>query len=516
MASDILDVLNIKEETRVSNSQPKKQQHKDDFTHGLGPANKKRKNGAMNRELYNLIGTNVPPVAVEKTIKFKDKIKAVAAVPWTWAPFKNGARNDDLQFHHWVKGNSNDIDSNKPYNFERYNTKLDIPEFNEDEYNDLLKDVNSDWDYNETKYLFELAKDFDLRWAVIFDRYEYQGDPSKERTLEDLKEQLYKCAAKILSNKKDGIKDSVLIKNLESFDKKLEIERKQYLDKLIHRAPTEIAEEESLVIEARKFELAAKKMLMERAQLLQLLDSPQSSASIQQYLTSSGLAQLYNTLMTVDKSKKRKPEAPVAPQLGPNAIPHTQQIQQQQAQQQQAQQQQQQQQQAQAQAQAQQHSKSQKDGKLQSRSNRKQKDATSTATNTISAPIKSEQKAIVDLDADISQINQPKNEAIQMIQSKMTPEEMEAFGLKIHDEKIQPGVYIRSQKLSTFKPAVQSKVVEILNEMGISQKPTIPTAKVCAKYDQLLQSIASLIDLKKQADKIEAEVSLIKAQKGVQ
>ncbi|GME80996.1 unnamed protein product [[Candida] boidinii] len=66
-------------------------------------------------------------------------------------------------------------------------------------------------------------------------------------------------------------------------------------------------------------------MLTERADLLQLLDSPQPSASVSQYLTSQGLQQLYTALMTVDKSRKRKPETPVAPQLDPSALPHTQQ-----------------------------------------------------------------------------------------------------------------------------------------------------------------------------------------------
>ncbi|KAH3682131.1 hypothetical protein WICPIJ_006903, partial [Wickerhamomyces pijperi] len=59
-------------------------------------------------------------------------------------------------------------------------------------------------------------------------------------------------------------------------------------------------------------------------------------------------------------------------------------------------------------------------------------------------------------------------------------------------------------------------VVETLNELGISVKPTLPTAKVCGKFDQLLQGIATLIDLKKQTDKVSGEVALIKSQKGIE
>ncbi|KAG7697570.1 hypothetical protein KL930_000375 [Ogataea haglerorum] len=461
MASDILDVFNIKEEARV---QPKKHARADN---DFGTQSKKKKH-AMSRELYNLIGTNLPPVAVEKGFKFKDKINSGKASPWVWAPFKNEARSDELELHHWVKGLVAPSDEKRSYNFAKYNTSLDIPSFSKEEYDEKLKDLSEDWDYDETKYLFDLAKDYDLRWAVVYDRYEYRND--KHRGLEDLKERLYSVSAKLLSSNPDGTRDVALIKGLESFDKKQELERKQYLNRLIHRAPTEIAEEESLVIEARKFELAAKKMLMERAQLLQLLDSPQSSASIEQYTTSSGLTQLYNSLMTVDKSKKRKPEVPVPPQLGPNAIPHTQQIQQAQ----------------------QQHLMRQRQGKKSTLSQR-----------------------LYGGKQEISQ-QQAQSEVWQLLQSKLTAEEMEVYGLRFHDEKLQPGVYIRSQKLSSFKPAVQAKVAEVLNELQMSMKPTLPTANVCSKFDQLLQSIATLIDLKKQTDKLSGEVALIKSQKGVE
>ncbi|GME84333.1 unnamed protein product [Ambrosiozyma monospora] len=376
------------------------------------------------------------------------------------------------------------------------------------DYNKLLKDINPDWSYKETKYLFDLAKRYDLRWAVIIDSYEYvpdedeikvkkededkvddkeksKDDEKKEtktytpRTVEDLKDQLYKVSSKLLNSKQDDgvVKDVALIKALDSFDKNKEIERKKYLNRLLHRAPTEIAEEESLVIEARKFELAAKKMLMERAQLLQLLDSPQSSAPIHQFLTSSGLTQLYNTLMTVDKSKKRKTEAPVAPQLGPNAIPYTQQLAKQQA----------------AQQQAQAHKQQQQGG---------------SAANSHHNDKKSQKQ-------QHQQQQKPQSEILKLLQSRLTPEEMEVYGIKFHEEKVQAGVYLRSQKIVTFKPAVQSKVVEILNELGISMRLTMPTGAVCSKFDKLMHRIASLVDLKKQTDKIEAEVTLMKRQKGL-
>ncbi|QPG75926.1 hypothetical protein FOA43_003312 [Brettanomyces nanus] len=599
MASDILDVLNISEETRVQGKELKQQQ-KHEREETVEANNKKRK---MNRELFNLIGPNLPPVALHKqSVKFKDKLSSQELTHWSWRSFKNGARGKDkLVLHHWIKSKvktteedtvKDDDDLEENYQFEKYNTELDIPDFTEEYYNEHLKDLDGNWSYNETRYLFDIAKSYDLRWAVIGDNYEFvkeipenkeekeerenggsdanqeidkdtneeaikdkieenddeavakpgpteessledadgsenenakgesevaekqdqdddKADDGKEnaakiteevsestkasespknetqkeasealgqkkdtsssegRTLEDLKDRLYKVSAVILESQSDAAKDATLIRNLKAFDKNKEMERRSYLTHLLERAPTEIAEEESLVIEARKLELAAKKMLTERAQLLQLLDSPQASASVQKYMTSAGLTQLYNSLMNADKSKKRKPEAPVAPQLGPNALPHTQLLQ---ARQQQA----------------------NHGALLKTKKKHRSNSPTSRLDN-----------------------NGGNNEIQELLQSRLTPEQMEVYGITVHEEKIQPGVVIRSQKLPSFKPAVQSKINETLNEMGIAVRPVMPTAKVCSRFDRLLRSIASLIDLKKQSDNLETEIGLIKRQKNI-
>jgi hypothetical protein len=41
--------------------------------------------------------------------------------------------------------------------------------------------IDSDWSKDETDYLFDMCKRFDLRFIVIADRYSFEG---KERTLE--------------------------------------------------------------------------------------------------------------------------------------------------------------------------------------------------------------------------------------------------------------------------------------------------------------------------------------------
>ncbi|GME93806.1 unnamed protein product [Ambrosiozyma monospora] len=173
MASDILDVLNVNKETRNEHQQKKKKH----IIHFEESANKRKKIGAMNRELANLMGPNLAPINIthhQPNKKFKDRLTDLQTIQpsWTLTPFTNGSRSDGLQLKHWVKGKLDLLESKKPYIYEKYNTSLDIPDFTEDDYNKLLKDINPDWSYKETKYLFDLAKRYDLRWAVIIDSYE--------------------------------------------------------------------------------------------------------------------------------------------------------------------------------------------------------------------------------------------------------------------------------------------------------------------------------------------------------
>ncbi|KAG0685185.1 hypothetical protein C6P40_004910, partial [Pichia californica] len=165
---------------------------------------KKRKLSAMNRELYNLIGSNVPPLAIDTASvanassgkKFKGKlVNNKVNAPWKRLGFKNSARDDDLILYHWTKANpeiknaaNNSIvieksipedkptdeistsengkeegikvqdelekmDVDKPvesdikekeldlneYRYVKYNTKLQIPTFTEEEYEEAMK-----------------------------------------------------------------------------------------------------------------------------------------------------------------------------------------------------------------------------------------------------------------------------------------------------------------------------------------------------------------------------------------
>ena len=91
----------------------------------------------------------------------------------------NPSRDDDLILHHWEKTRT---DPNEEYRFHKFNKAIELQEFTKDEYKSHLQDP--DWTFEETDYLWDLCRRFDLRWVVIQDRYEW---PPQEHDLMALK-----------------------------------------------------------------------------------------------------------------------------------------------------------------------------------------------------------------------------------------------------------------------------------------------------------------------------------------
>lgn len=327
-------------------------------------------------------------------------------------------------------------------------------------------DGPSPWTYEETKLLFQYCKDFELKWFVINDRF-----PRKyNRSLEDLKEQFYAMCHKIMTHKSIG--NPSLIDALKGYSKPDEIERKEYLLNLLKRTPTEIAEESLLVIEARRFEIAAKKMLMERANLLTLLDLPQADPAAQNFQSSQGLGNLYSQLMILNKDRKKSQHKlslansdPVPPPI-PMAA-----------------------------------------------SSSHKRDFQTHLQQYLSGHLKQQGVKLED------------NAIQQLLAKKLTVKEEEAYGLHYHaNDRINPGVILRStQRLSGLqqRQSVFKAVNSMLQEMdiptagGTTWKPNMPTRKTMAKYDELTRTVVALLDVKKSKDKLEAEIELIKSQRGL-
>ncbi|KAJ2842663.1 swr complex subunit, partial [Coemansia erecta] len=256
----------------------------------------KQKHTALSRELNSLYLENqsipVPLDLFQAKPKFGTK-----AERWVWRGFKSSARTDDLALYHWAKANEQYSD----YFYARFNAKTKPYEYTDEEYEKCIKPLSTQWTRSETDYLLDLCRRFDLRFIVIHDRYYSQpGCPmrfegAQERSLEDLKDRYYSiCRALTQYRAGEDSRDpedlplqatNKLADDLAllQFDKKKELERKEYLEALFRRTKEEIEEEEMLIVEARRIEANERRLIHEREGLLQshaMFEEAPSAANI--------------------------------------------------------------------------------------------------------------------------------------------------------------------------------------------------------------------------------------------
>lgn len=179
-SSDVRDVLNLGD--GVSGLRPSKKQK---------IATPRPNLKGLAREVHNLGGDN-PIAIVPEATHFKKRRFASRkpAARWEMRSFKNSARTDsDFTLRHWrrkdEKQDDSDVspeqtsqgeqpqllrDGTENSAFAKYNVQVSVPQYSEDQYQQSLQ--HNDWTKEETDYLLELARDFDLRWPLIWDRYE--------------------------------------------------------------------------------------------------------------------------------------------------------------------------------------------------------------------------------------------------------------------------------------------------------------------------------------------------------
>jgi len=158
----------------------------------------------MSREVMDLLSGNqdtksaalppivptIPPAKVKVGNKYISADKP--AKKWVWAPFASSARTDGALFRHWVRDGIEYPD----YPYARFDVHLDPVAYTVDEYNRFLQ--NDQWTKSETDKLVELARVFELRWAVIYDRW---CDAYPERKVEELQHRYYCVAAALLQQR---------------------------------------------------------------------------------------------------------------------------------------------------------------------------------------------------------------------------------------------------------------------------------------------------------------------------
>ena len=356
------------------------------------------------------------------------------------------------------------------YHFAKFDIRVDVPEYDDGQYEAHL--TSDEWSREETDYLVNVAKDYDLRWIVIADRYDYQPEntppegestaivvPPKPRTMEDMKARYYEVAAKIMALHHPipnmSTNEFDLHEKMTKFDPLQETTRKQLAEALLSRSPEEIKEEEILLGELKRIVTNEERFSQERRELYARLEAPQSSGNTAMYQSSQGLAQLMQTLLSADKNKKRRSlmgpndgaSSPAAGASGQNLSVQG------------------------------------------DRSHRDSLGGASMKKNSVSGPSS---------------------------QRQLTPREEIKFGVS-HHERLTSGVQFRHEritKLAQAKSNVQAtKVSAALAELQIPPRLVMPTAKVVAEYERLIGSIHTLLDVRKVSEKVEGEIKVLQAQK---
>ena len=304
----------------------------------------------LQREVQSLGGDN--PIALVPAVPLFKKRRAISRKPvakWELRPFMNSAREDDLQLRHWrrieadqampTEGDETPVDEKKKLEdsmFAKFNVQVQIPKYDEDQYDAVLK--SQDWSKEETDYLMGLVKDFDLRWPVIWDRYEYVPAPQPQtngetdsqalvpaqektqRSVEDLKTRYYEVASKMMAVHRPvqymSQAEFSLHQMMSSFEPEQERRRKRFAEAAMGRSLEDKKEEEQLLIELKRIMARSDRLNEERKELYNLLESRPSTSNIGLYTTSAGLAQLVQQLANADKSKKKRI-------MGPEATPQS-------------------------------------------------------------------------------------------------------------------------------------------------------------------------------------------------
>ncbi|KAG6821560.1 hypothetical protein H0H93_000069 [Arthromyces matolae] len=275
-AADVRSILSLPEPSSATSgpSQPKKTTQ---------PAT--RKPDGISRELYALIGPSVPSlVTIKPRLKQKPNFGGGAKVKWESRTFKNAARKDSLELRHWVKASTED---DAEYPFVKYNVSSNVFTYTQDEYTRFLED--KDWSKEETDYLFSVAREYDVRWFVVYDRYDFPGGVT--RTVDDLKDRYYSVCRKLVRNRPWG-----------GDEQNRELTRKKYILSLENRTPEQIAEEEALFIEVKRLEQNERRFKKERDELLRTLAGIDSG--LPDIVEDEGLSNL-----TIDTKKRKRGSA---------------------------------------------------------------------------------------------------------------------------------------------------------------------------------------------------------------
>jgi DNA methyltransferase 1-associated protein 1 len=396
-------------------------------------------------------------------------------------PFTNPSRTDGLVLKHWKMTSdtvADDIKKKGPlerpepaaeeeYPFKKYNVKVTVPEYTVEQYEEHLK--SESWTKEETDYLMGLCLDYDLRWILITDRYEYQsssipatdaeGDtaliPAPQiRTMEDLKARYYTVAAKCLAISRPPANMTTaefeLYEKMRKFDPVRESTRKTIADSLMRRTIEEVNEEKFLLSELKRIVESEELLLSERRELYARLDAPQSSGNVSQYHNSAGISQLMQTLLNADKNKKRRSLLPG--EGGGMSSP-------------------------------------------------------ATAHPNAHLPNRGDHDGGPSMKQKQPSISHPP------ATKRLSPADEAKYGVSHPHDRLTSGVQFRSDRAIKFTQAKSQaqtqKLQAALTELGLPPRLTMPTDKVVAMFERLIGSLHLLLEVRKVSERVESEAKVI-------
>jgi DNA methyltransferase 1-associated protein 1 len=464
------------------------------------------------REVQNLSGDNpisiVPEVNVFKKRRYASRKPAAR---WEHRAFFNSGRGDDgaLVLRHWRRKEEAETtepaqnggeeraegafeEEQKPQMedsaFAKYNVRVAVPQYSEDQYSSNLENAN--WTKEETDYLLELARDYDLRWPIIWDRYEFTpksapGETSEDtskavvpvpqtRTVEDLKARYYEVAAKMMAVQKPAQymtrPEFELYEIMQNFDPVQEKARKEFALNTMSRSKDEAREEEALLLEIKRILARTERFNEERRELYNRLDYPATDADISTFKGSQGLQLLLHNLMNVDKSKKRRPIGPGDGQSPATAVP----------------------------------------GSAASESAPHRRES-------IAASVPGHRDSIAGTPAtpvEPAPATNKKKGAPQPERRKLTTLEEQTYGVSYHD-RLGSGPTFRYEKINKLyshkSGQQQARITNVLAELDIPARLAMPTATVSQHFESLWGAVIKLVDLRKTSDRLDADIKLEEA-----
>lgn len=246
----------------------------------------------VSREVFYLTGERTP-ASVMPAGGLRDKPSRKKA--WKWVEFSNSARKDGLKLEHWEQvGTQQGAD----YKFAKFNKEIKMMTYTDEEYKEAVAGLETPekrkwkegdmhyvppqkkWTREETDILFDLCKQFDMRFVVIHDRWPVNLAP---RSVNEIKDRYFTVTKALIDRRivRDAEKkfegmSLALQKHCQSimlnpFDYEYECIRKNQLEVQYRRSKTELREEEETVREARRIEANRKRIAKERSRLARLL-----------------------------------------------------------------------------------------------------------------------------------------------------------------------------------------------------------------------------------------------------